>query len=306
MAISDLIPQNSPAYVDALKMDRAIQLAKEAGMTEDAMALENAAMQAIGFAKNAPDKKSRGEAERNFKSLYGKAVEMQNQVASLNNKQQEQNKNAALIQATANELGSKLQQAQTRGVTLDPKITESITNLLGTGQVEEARRITESILASQPQAEKVAYKKSSADLTFEQNSASAIRYANQLEDTIKQYGTWESSRVGSPEASAKLGQLPYQLAIAYSKVVDPASVVRESEVEAVQKYMVPTGFFASKDKALAAVRNFQNDIKDKVDVYKKSTGADFSIDFKAGKEEEQAKKDQGVNPANEYFKQYNQ
>jgi len=302
MSISELLPQNSPAYVDALKMDKAIQLAKESGMEADAIALENTAVQLVNFAKNSPPGKARSEAERNFKSLFGKSIEMQNQVASLRNRKQEENKSAALIQATANELSAKFQQAASKGINIDPKITQSISNLLGTGQVEEARKVADNILAAQPQAEKAEYKKSAADLTFEQNAASAIRYANQLEDTVKKYGTFESARLGDPAASAKLGQLPYQLAISYAKVVDPSSVVRESEVEMAQKYMIPTGLFASKDKALSAVKSFQEDLKEKVNVYKQSTGADFSIDFNAGKTKEEESKTEKVNQANDFYK----
>jgi hypothetical protein len=302
MSIAELLNPNSPGYVDALKMDKAIQLAREAGMEEDALALQNTAIQLINVAKGASSSKVRSEAERNFKSLFGKSIEMQNQVASFRNRQQEEQKKAALIQATANEFGAKFKQAQEKGITIDPKVTQSISNLLGTGQVEEARKVADNILAAQPQAEKAEYKKSAADLTFEQNAASAIRYANQLEDTVKKYGTWESARLGDPAAAAKLGQLPYQLAISYAKVVDPSSVVRESEVEMAQKYMVPTGFWASQEKSLAAIKNFQEDIKNKVDAYKQSTGADFSIDFEAGKTKEEEDKTKKIDQINSYFR----
>jgi hypothetical protein len=303
MPISELLRKDSPAYVDGLKMDKAIQLAKEAGMENEAMALEMSAKQLINVVQNTNDKKIRAEAERNFKSLFGKSIEMQNQVASFRNRQQEDQKKAALIQATANEFGTKFKQAQDRGINIDPKVTQSISNLLGTGQVDEARKVADNILAAQPQADKEEYKKSAADLTFEQNAASAIRYANQLSDVIEKDGTWESAILGNPESAAKLGQLPYQLAISYAKVVDPASVVRESEVEMVQKYMVPTGFFASEDKAKAAVKNFQEDIKEKVNVYKQSTGADFSIDFDAGKTKEEDKKpDKQIDRINSYYR----
>ena len=43
MPISELLRKDSPAYVDGLKMDKAIQLAKEAGMENEAMALEMSA-----------------------------------------------------------------------------------------------------------------------------------------------------------------------------------------------------------------------------------------------------------------------
>lgn len=115
---------------------------------------------------------------------------------------------------------------------------------------------------------------SAADLAFESNASAALRYADEFENTIRKFGTFE---VGSPEGSAKLGQLPYQMAIAYAKIVDPASVAREGEVAAAQKYIIPTGLLTRNDTALNAISNFRNDILNRTSEYSRISGRQINI-----------------------------
>ena len=95
---------------------------------------------------------------------------------------------------------------------------------------------------------------SAADLAFESNASAALRYADEFENMVKKYGTFE---LLSPEGSAKLGQLPYQMAVTYAKIVDPSSVAREGEVAAAQKYIIPTGLLTRNDTALNAISNLE-------------------------------------------------
>jgi hypothetical protein len=115
---------------------------------------------------------------------------------------------------------------------------------------------------------------SAADLAFESNASAALRYADEFENTINKYGTFELS---SPEGSAKLGQLPYQMAIAYAKIVDPSSVAREGEVAAAQKYIIPTGLLTRDDTALNAIANFRNDILNRTSEYSRISGRQVNI-----------------------------
>lgn len=115
---------------------------------------------------------------------------------------------------------------------------------------------------------------SAADLAFESNASAALRYADEFENTVRKFGTFE---VGSPEGSAKLGQLPYQMAIAYAKIVDPASVAREGEVAAAQKYIIPTGLLTRNDTALNAISNFRNDILNRTSEYSRISGRQINI-----------------------------
>ena len=115
---------------------------------------------------------------------------------------------------------------------------------------------------------------SAADLAFESNASAALRYADEFENTVKKYGTFE---VGSPEGSAKLGQLPYQMAIAYAKIVDPSSVAREGEVAAAQKYIIPTGLLTRNDTALNAISNFRNDVLNRTSEYSRISGRQVNI-----------------------------
>ena len=112
-------------------------------------------------------------------------------------------------------------------------------------------------------------KKTVGDISFEQNSKAALRYADELTAAIKKYGTFESY---DSAGSAKLGQLPYQMAIAYAKTVDPTSVAREGEVEAAKKYLIPTGMWTREETALAAASEFKKDIEARIKEYNATTG----------------------------------
>lgn len=115
---------------------------------------------------------------------------------------------------------------------------------------------------------------SAADLAFESNASAALRYADELENTVKKYGTFE---LMSPEGSAKLNQIQYQMAIAYAKVADPSSVAREGEVIASQKYMIPLGLFTRNDTALSAISNYRNDILNRSSEYSRISGRQINI-----------------------------
>jgi hypothetical protein len=99
-----------------------------------------------------------------------------------------------------------------------------------------------------------------ADQTFIQNIKEYQNQLSSLKDTIKNYGTYESTTFGSPEAASALDQLPYKMAITYSKIVDPQSVAREGEVEAAKKYIVPLGMMANKKQALASIDSQEKEI----------------------------------------------
>ena len=98
------------------------------------------------------------------------------------------------------------------------------------------------------------------DETAVQNFAEYERQIADLEKAIDRSGTWES-RMGNAEDAASLAALPYKAAITYAKIVDPASVAREGEVEAAKKYLIPLGLWASKDVALAAIKNQREEIR---------------------------------------------
>lgn len=123
---------------------------------------------------------------------------------------------------------------------------------------------------------------SAADLAFESNVKAGLRYADELENTIRKYGNYEAI---DPEGSAKLGQLPYQMAIAYAKVVDPSSVAREGEVEVAQKYMVPTGPLTRNETSLSAVQGYRNDLQRRAEAYSSMSGR--PIEYKPFKQQPQ-------------------
>jgi hypothetical protein len=108
-----------------------------------------------------------------------------------------------------------------------------------------------------------------SDQTFIQNIKEYQNQLSLLRTTIENYGTFESSTFGSPEASSALDQLPYKMAITYSKIVDPQSVAREGEVEAAKKYIVPLGAFANKKQALASIASQEKEINRRAEEFAK-------------------------------------
>jgi len=115
---------------------------------------------------------------------------------------------------------------------------------------------------------------SAADLSFEQNAISAMRYADQFENLINKYGTFE---LYSPQGSALLKQIPQQMAISYAKLVDPSSVAREGEVEMIKQTIVPLGLFTRNETAKQAIQNFRDDVKNRIENYSRITGRNIEI-----------------------------
>jgi hypothetical protein len=212
-------------------------------------------------------------------------------------------KKEAFTAATIAELNQLAQKSAESGNKFDQSLVQTITAL---AQVDpdKARDIAKSSFpVLEVKEEDKAPKKTQADVTFEQNAAAALRFTNQLSDAIKKYGTFE---IASPEGSAQLGQLPYQMAIAYAKTVDPSSVAREGEVSAAQKYLIPIGLGTRNETALKAAESFKKDIEERVRQYKKSTGADISIEGVDNTSTDQEDKEPTVSGANSYFNQFKQ
>lgn len=208
-------------------------------------------------------------------------------------------KKKAYTAAAIAEINSMAKKSEKSGNTVDYSLVDSIKNLAAQGDPEKAREMAKSslpILEQKP--EDKAPKKTTADITFEQNAASAMRFTKQLAEAIKKYGTFE---LASPEGSAKLGQLPYQMAIAYAKTVDPSSVAREGEVAAAQKYLIPMGMGTRNETALFAAESFKKDIEDRVKQYKKTTGSEMSIE---GIDTNPEKKEETVGGANSFFDKF--
>lgn len=212
-------------------------------------------------------------------------------------------KKEALTAASIAEINALAERSSKSGNAINPDLIGSIVNL-AKEDPDKAREIAKSSLPVLEVKEEVkAPKKTAADITFEQNASAALRFTDQLTDAIKKYGTFE---IMSPEGSAKLGQLPYQMAIAYAKTVDPSSVAREGEVSAAQKYLIPIGLTTRNDTAIAAAKDFRKDIEERVRQYKQSTGSEISIEGIDKKSKKPEDEEETVSGANSYFQQYNQ
>jgi hypothetical protein len=120
-----------------------------------------------------------------------------------------------------------------------------------------------------------------ADFAFESNIREAYRMADELENTVKKYGNFETM---DPEGSATLKQIPYLFAVSLAKVLDPGSVAREGEVEAARKFAIPMGTTPvsvgfnnpltgpTTATTLAAIKSMRTRLKARAEDYKSIAG----------------------------------
>lgn len=145
------------------------------------------------------------------------------------------------------------------------KMVADRNRLIATGDKAAAEAIQRQIDAETNQQPKL----QAADQTFIQNIKEYQNQLKLLKDTINDYGTYESAVFGNAAASSALDQLPYKMAITYSKIVDPQSVAREGEVEAAKKYIVPLGMTANKKQALASIASQEKEITRRAEEFAK-------------------------------------
>ena len=98
------------------------------------------------------------------------------------------------------------------------------------------------------------------DVAFKTNVEMAYKFIDQLSAAVERSGTWES-RLGNTEDAAVLESVPYQLAITYSKLVDPNSVARESEVESAKQFLMGIGATKNDAQTLAQLEHLKKSIK---------------------------------------------
>jgi hypothetical protein len=120
-----------------------------------------------------------------------------------------------------------------------------------------------------------------ADFAFESNIREAYRMADELENSVKKYGNFETV---DPEGSATLKQIPYLFAVSLAKVLDPGSVAREGEVEAARKFAIPMGTTPvsvgfnnpltgpTTATTLAAIKSMRTRLKARAEDYKSIAG----------------------------------
>ena len=207
----------------------------------------------------------------------------------------------ATTAASISAVNSLMDRSIKSGNKVDPGLVQTITEL-AKYDPDKAMKLAESSMPILEVKEDAAPKKTEANITFEQNAAAALRYADSLSDAINKYGTSETV---DPAGSAILKQLPYQMAISYAKLVDPTSVAREGEVASAEKYLIPLGVFTRDDTAKEALKNFRSDIVSRIDQYQKSTGKEMSIENKV-KAEPVKTQQPTVTSSNTYFNKFSQ
>jgi len=130
----------------------------------------------------------------------------------------------------------------------------------GSDQMPESEKPkTQRVFVPNKQERKVNPSVAKTNVQFKTNARVALAAANELEETVKEYGNFESV-LGNQKAKAKLESAQYQLAINYAKIVDPESVAKEGEVVAAQKYMIPMGLGVRNAQTLENIKMYKQRI----------------------------------------------
>jgi len=140
-----------------------------------------------------------------------------------------------------------------------------------------------------------------ADQQFIQNTKEYFNQIGELQGTVKDYGTFESSVFTSDPkqiaATSNLKQLPYKSAIAYTKIVDPGSVAMMGEVEAAKKYVIPLGLTENRAVALQSIENQKNEVKRRAAEFAKIKGIKYEDYFNFEKDIETPTPVSGKSPS---------
>ena len=249
---------------------------------------------------------SKGDPRSIFEGIsksYGASLGKQPTQTESGQPQEALKKEAGTAAAIAG-INSLVEKSTKSGNNPDPNLIDAARKLAVYDPKEAMRMVETSTPVLPPAPKEPERKKSAADITFEQNANSAFRYANDLLDTIEKGGTWESEMLGDPQIAAKLNQLPYQMAIAYAKTVDPSSVAREGEVAAAKQYLIPLGMMKSKEVAKASIENFRQDIKNQMESYKKAAGVELEIPQIPEAKKEAENKEKTVKGSNQFFNKF--
>jgi hypothetical protein len=130
--------------------------------------------------------------------------------------------------------------------------------------LEEAKTKRIMQLEAMKEAAKSQGAQKTEDVAFGVNTGVAQRNLSKLEALVNKYGNYESNNTFSifsnPKVAGELSNLAYETAIAYAKIVDPASVAREGEVKAAEKYALPMGMFTDSKSTLAAINQMRKSI----------------------------------------------
>lgn len=163
---------------------------------------------------------------------------------------------------------TQLSEAELSGVLNDPRQFAKLT----TGQQARAKAFlsfTKDVAEAGASQNK---KFSEGDKSLVVNLEEMNKALDEFEQTVNQYGNFENEWLGNKKASANLAALPYRIAIMYAKIVDPASVAREGEVNAAQKYMIKTGMFTPNGITTAGIKNMREEINHRAKVYSQEFG----------------------------------
>lgn len=106
-----------------------------------------------------------------------------------------------------------------------------------------------------------------ADKNFYANASTAMQNLDALEKLVGGKGgtNWSpaSNPFADPKMAGQLNQMLYDTAVAYAKIVDPASAAREGEVESILKNALPVGATVSPKTSIEAFRHMKQLIRQK-------------------------------------------
>lgn len=139
---------------------------------------------------------------------------------------------------------------------------------LGVRDMDSYRDFISKMNAASAAASKGAGNKTASQLYTQMSTAHDM--LNQLEGAVKTYGNYESSSslspFSDPKGASDLETAIQNFAVAYSKLVDPDSAVRESEVENAKK-MIPMGITTDSKATQRSIQTMRNILKQKAEEF---------------------------------------
>lgn len=295
MEFLNLIPKNAGPKTRARIKEASdkIQILRNRGLTGDADVLAASVAESL-----------KSQDFNLFKSAIGTVEEYYSKApkpdAATYKEPVDTGRQKAETAASISAINDRMGKSAASGNKIDPRLSDTIT-ALAQYDPNKALELANSSMPILEVKEDSKPKKTEGNITFEQNAAAALRYADSLSEAIGKYGTAE---IVNPAGSAILKQLPYQMAISYAKLVDPTSVAREGEVASAEKYLIPLGAFTRESTANEALKNFRADIVSRVEQYQKSTGKDIELD--TGKKPVKKAEEPTVKASNSYFNKFTQ
>lgn len=126
-------------------------------------------------------------------------------------------------------------------------------------QFKKKEQIKQEVQSDAKKAEEIKKKKSSV-LELQEREANILKTIDELEKMIGEKGTYELFGSHNQDLDRKVDQVATDTA----KLMDPDSVARPNEVEMAKRGLVTSGPLQRDSTAISALKNFKNEVQNRV------------------------------------------